>query len=162
MEGTGRQKETADRRQRTGAIGTENGREGRAAHGGSTYPRIQLHSVTLFHESTDRIALIARRVKLPRPPLIDESARVLAASTDAEKVRGSERESERERGGAKREIEREEAPKGRGTALCPPLYTARVSTKCQVFSARFASNDAPLATVDQRNSPSRCIKMHKE
>lgn len=40
--------------------------------------------MTLFHESTDRIALIARRVKLPRPPLIDESARVLAGTSDEE------------------------------------------------------------------------------
>lgn len=52
----------------------------RPAHRGSIYPRIQLRSVTLFHESTDRIALIAWRVKLPRPPLIDESARVLVGT----------------------------------------------------------------------------------
>lgn len=42
-----------------------------------TYSHIQrVAGVTLFHESADRIALIARRVKLPQSPLIERSARV--------------------------------------------------------------------------------------
>lgn len=46
---------------------------------GGTYSHIQRRvGVTLFRESADRIALIARRVKLPRSPLIERSARVPA------------------------------------------------------------------------------------
>lgn len=56
----------------------ENGHEirGRWRRGVSTYSRIRRRGVTLFHESADRIALIARRVKLPRSLLIERSARV--------------------------------------------------------------------------------------
>lgn len=59
-------------------MGREKERETRGG-GGGTYSRIQRRvGVTLFRESADRIALIARRVKLPRSPLIERSARVPA------------------------------------------------------------------------------------
>ena len=83
-----------------------------------------LCSVTLFHESTDRIALIARRVKLPRPPLIDGSARVLAGTSELKRDDAIQGEQNGKRRGCcllyvERERERKREKERESMCACP-------------------------------------------
>lgn len=94
--------------------------------------------MTLFHESTDRIALIARRVKLPRPPLIDGSARVLAGTSEPKRDTDSKGERWEEDG-------------GRGLSGVRRVHVCTSLRVCQVFSARFTSLRTGCASPPPEN-----------